>query len=164
MGVDIHMNIITKDGGFRYSDIYDGRNSEWFDNISHKVINESYRNFPHEYGLPELIPEDIKHDYEHREEGYYDFYYVKVEDFIKWYITMRPDLDAGWVSTYDQWLYQRKGIVPEVMHWLDKEYNPNDYHFIEVENPWESSSWLHEFVTSHEDIRPDDYIVYYFDC
>ena len=165
MGVDIHMHIVGKNGEHKYEDIFDGRNSHWFDNICHNVIDEAYSNFPHEAGLPECVPETIEHDFEHREEGYYDFYYVNVEKFMKWYLQMRPDIDAGWVSTYDMWLYQSKGIIPnDLNHWLDKECNPNDYHFIEVEDPYECSRWLHEFITSHEDIHPEDNIVYYFDC
>lgn len=164
MGVDIHMHIVSKDGESKYEDIFDGRNTRWFDNISHNVIDEVYDSFPCKYGLPELVPEAIKHDFEHREEGYYDFFYVNVEKFMMWFLHKRPDLDAGWVRTYDKWLYEKKDIIPELTRYLEKEDNLNDYHFIEVIDPYESSRWLYEFITSHDDLHPEDNIVYYFDC
>lgn len=164
MGVDIHMHIVSKDGNCKYEDIFDGRNGRWFDNISHNVEDEVYDDFPNKYGLPENTPENIRYDFEHREEGFYDFFYVKVEEFMKWFLYKRPDIDAGWVCTYDRWLYEKKGIIPNLVRYLDKESNPNDYHFIEVEDPYDCSGWLYQFITGHGDIHPEDNIVYYFDC
>ena len=161
MGVDIHLSIISKDGEYRCNDIYDGRDGEWFDNLCGNYSNESYQNFPRRHGIPMVAPEDLK---KAEEEGsYYNFYHVNVGEFLEWFVEARPDVDAGWVSTYDKWLYERKKVVPELNRFLGEEDNPYDFHFIEVENPWDSSRWLYEYILEREDITVDDFIVYFFD-
>lgn len=165
MGVDIHMSIISKEGEYRYQDIYDGRNTEWFDNITGDYHSEFYEGFPVCQGLPEKIPSEIAKAYDIRGGAcYYDFCYVNVGEFKYWFEHTRPDVDAGWVSTYDKWLYETKDIVPELSHYLEEDANPYDYHFIEVTNPWDSSAWLYNYIISRENIKLEDYIVYYFDC
>ena len=89
--------------------------------------------------------------------------YLKLK-FLDWFEHTRPDIDAGWVSTYDKWLYETKGIVPDLSHYLEEDANPYDYHFIEVVNPWDSSAWLYNFIKNQSNAAPEDYIVYYFDC
>lgn len=166
MGVDIHLGIATRDGKYKFEEIFDGRNYEWFDNISGgcRATGGEYEDFPRHFGIPENAPVSLSKAF--NEEGcYYDFNYVKVADFYTWFAKARPDIDAGWVSTYDKWLYEKKGIIPEVDHYLSEEKNPNDYHFIEIVNKWDCSKWLLDFLVEHgETISPDDYIVYYFDC
>ena len=162
MGVDIHMSIISKDGESRCENIFDGRDTEWFDNISGNYCSEFYQNFPLRNGLPDTIPEIIKKDQESGD--FYNFFHVNVGEFLEWFLATRPDVDAGWVCTYDKWLYEKKNIIPELAHWLDEEDNPYDFHFIEIENPWDTTRWLYEFITERKDITSDDYIVYYFDC
>lgn len=163
MGVDIHMSIVGQNGEFKHHDIFDGRNSEWFDNITHSYHTSFYQNFPRMCDIPEKVPDEIKED--HEDGGYYDFFHVRVGEFMDWFEETRPDIDVGWVCTYDQWLYQKKGIVPELSHFLDEDDNPYDYHFIEVENPWDCSRWLYEFlIANKETVNPEDFIVYYFDC
>lgn len=166
MGVDIHMHIISKEGKIKFKDIFDGRNSDWFNNISGgDYHNEFYQSFPVRYGIPEAVPDSIKEDFDNKDEYcYYDFRHVNVGEFLEWFEEARPDIDAGWVCTYDKWLYENKKIVPELDRWLDEDANPYDYHFIEVENPWDCSRWLFEFIGEREDITVDDFIVYYFDC
>ena len=165
MGVDIHLGIATRDGKYVYNEIFDGRNGEWFDNISGSIrgmSNEIYHTFPRISGIPDKAPEELVKAYK---EDYYGFNYVKVADFLAWFTKMRPDVDAGWVTTYEKWLYEKKGIEPEIRHYLSDEYNINDFYFIEVENKWDCSKWLFDFLTEHgESIDPEDYIVYYFDC
>jgi hypothetical protein len=168
MGVDIHMHIISKEGKMKIENIFDGRDSEWFDNISGgDYHSEFYQNFPVRYGIPEAAPDSIKKDFDNKDEYcYYDFRYVNVGEFMDWFEETRPDIDAGWISTYDKWLYEKKKIVPrDLPHWLDEDCNPYDYHFIEVENPWDCSKWLYEYIDDRKtSIDPNDFIVYYFDC
>lgn len=164
MGVDIHMSIISKNGESKFKEIFDGRDYEWFDNISGNYHTEFYQNFPLMNGIPEKVPDNIREDF--ASEGvFYDFFHVNVGEFLSWFEEARPDIDAGWVSTYDKWLYEKKNIVPELFHWLDEDNNPYDYQFIEIENPWECSKWLYDFIIKHKkEIGPNDFIVYYFDC
>ena len=165
MGVDIHMSIISKEGEYRAKEIYDGRDTEWFDNISGDYRSEFYEHFPMCRGIPEHVPDEIRRDYNDNSNfSYYDFCYVNVGEFLDWFEHTRPDIDAGWVSTYDKWLYETKGIVPDLLHYLEEDANPYDYHFIEVVNPWDSSAWLYNFIKNQSNATPEDYIVYYFDC
>lgn len=162
MGVDINMSVVDRDGKYKYRDVFDGRNSAWFDKISGNTYDSLYASFPTYGGIPDFIPNEIKEDY--AEGDYFDFHYMTVADFCKWFDKVRPDIDAGWVTTYEKWLYERKGIVPEVDHFLSSINNVADYHFIEVKDKYDCSAWLRDFISEHDDISPEDYIVYYFDC
>lgn len=166
MGVDIHMSIISKRGEYKYHDIFDGRDTEWFDNITGNYYNEAYQHFPIMNSLPEIVPDKIKENFEKAADyGYYNFFHVNIGEFIEWFMEARPDIDAGWLSTYEKWLYEKKHIIPQTLpHELDEECNPYDYNFVEVENIYEGSRWLYEFITEHSDITAEDFIVYYFDC
>jgi hypothetical protein len=168
MGVDIHMGIASRDGKYIYDEIFDGRNSEWFGNISGDVrgmTGEVYQNFPRNSGIPDKAPEELVKVYNEERDTFYGFNYVKVADFLTWFSKARPDVDAGWVTTYDKWLYEKKGVEPEIKHYLSDEDNINDFHFIEVEDKWDCSKWLYDFLAEHgESINVEDYIVYYFDC
>lgn len=163
MGVDIHMSIISKEGEYKFKEIFDGRDSAWFDNITGDYSNEFYQNFPVCNGLPEKVPDEVRKDFTDEESCYYDFHYVNVGEFSVWFLEARPDIDAGWVSTYEKWLYEVKKVVPELRRYLDEDDNPYDYHFIEVTNPWDCSAWLYNYIVSNG-VSPEDYIVYYFDC
>ncbi len=168
MGVDIHMGIASRDGKYIYDEIFDGRNYEWFGNISGDVrgmTGEVYQNFPRNSGIPDNAPKELVKVYNEERDTFYGFNYVKVADFLAWFSKVRPDTDAGWVTTYDKWLYEKKGIEPEIKHYLSDEDNINDFHFIEVEDKWDCSKWLYDFLAEHgESINVEDYIVYYFDC
>jgi len=164
MSSDIHMHIISNSGEYKYNDLFDGvRNYEWFDNICDKYhSNFCYDSFPKTSGIPDFAPEAVKKDKE--DVGYFDFFYVKVGEFLEWFNRLRPDVDAGWVSTYEMWLYQAKGIAPdEIPHELDEDCNALDYHFMEIEDPEDMSRVLFEFIVDHKDIGLEDYIIYYFD-
>lgn len=167
MGTNIHMSIVTQDGNFRHRNIFNGRNSEWFDNLQNRGCSSIYDEFPNIGGLPDIIPEEIKNAYDAPKEDYcyYGFYHIVVEDFCKWFDKVRPDIDAGWLSTYEKWLYDTKGIIPKnIPHYLDSKCNPHDYHFVEITNPYDCSNWLNQFIKDNVDVCPEDYIVYYFDC
>ena len=161
MGRDIHLNII-KNGSYLGINIFKGRNQEWFNNLLGDSYDEVYGEFPRNSGIPSNAPIDYEIKY-NKDNFCYGFYYVHVGDFKQWYLKYRPDLDAGWVSTYDKWRYENKGILPsEVSHYLDKDDNINDMHFIEFVNEYDCSKWLYEYIYDH--VIPDDAdIVYCFD-
>ena len=164
MGVDIHMNII-KDGKIIFPDIFDGRNSEWFNNLQGKGWSYEYNHLPEYTGIPENCPEKIKDDFKKPMScGYYGFHYMTVGDFKKWYIKYRPDLKAGWASTYDKWRIEHKRYIPEceLPQYLGKEYNKEDMHFVEYIDYYECSRWLYKYL-NEKDIPNDAYISYYFD-
>jgi hypothetical protein len=83
MGVDIHLSIISKDGKYRCSDIYDGRDYEWFDNLNGTYSNEFYQNFPRRQGTPLVVPDDIKKAEETGD--YFNFFHVNVGEFLEWF-------------------------------------------------------------------------------
>lgn len=161
MGVDIHMHIY-KDGEILEKDIFDGRNSEWFSNMQREGWDNEYDHLPTHYDFPEGFPKDLVEKYT-KENGYYGQYHIKVEDFIEWFHKYRPDLNAGWATTYEKWQYEKKGEIPEDLPiTLPPDANINDMHFIEYENIWDCSRWLVEFLIDHE-IPNDAYICYCFD-
>lgn len=154
------MYILNKDHEIIEKEIYDGRNSEWFNNLRGRGWDSIYDYLPIKYGIPELfpIPEEklIK-------EHYYDFQYITVKDFKEWYKEFRPDIDAGWVQKYDAWAYRKKGIIPNLNHYLyvKEDERIEDFEFIEVENKYDNSRWLYEYIKKEFD---DSIIFYYFDC
>ena len=168
MGMDIHMHIVKNDEVIA-KNIFDGRNSEWFNNLKGDGNDDEYDHFPSYGGIPDNCPEFIKTIYDgdcnNDEEyfGYFGFYYVNAGDYIKWFEKYRPDTDAGWVTTYEKWAWEKKGIKPEYLaKYLNKDANINDMHFIEVVNPWDCGRWLYNYIKDHK-IPDDACVIYYFD-
>lgn len=169
MGADIHMKLI-KDNKIIEDDLFEGRNYDWFDDLTGKgyCTNVSYKTLfdIKTAGIPEDSPKEIVDDY--NEDWYFDFYWMKLKDFCNWVKTSRPQLEAGWVSTYDAWAYKKKGIIPEEMFKslasIDEEYI-KDYNFIEIVNKFEPSYYISEYlINKGYDIEDEDYkIVFYFD-
>lgn len=167
MGVDMTMHIINSKGEFVAEDIYSGRNSEWFALMQGNKWDTIYESLPIHYNLPDRVPEKVRQHYLNRMElGYYHFRYMKVEEFFDWFSKKRPDIDAGWVTTYAKWLYENKGILPdEVFYTLPEDARVEDFHFIEIHNSYDNSKWLYYYLaTENKAVSNDDYIVYYFDC
>lgn len=161
MGVDIHMHIY-KDGEILEKDIFDGRNSAWFSNMQKEGWNNEYDYLPVHWGFPKDFPEELTNKYVH-ENGYYGQCHILVKDFIEWFWKYRPDLKAGWATTYEKWCYEKKGEIPEDLPIvLPADANLNDMHFIEYENVWDCSKWLVDYLPKHQ-IPSDAYIVYCFD-
>ena len=163
MGMDIHMNIV-KDGKILFKDIFDGRNSEWFNNLMNNGWNDEYDHLPSHMGIPENCPKEIEDDFNlSANEGYFGFYYMTVKAFKNWFDNYRPDIKAGWASTYDKWRIEKKHYSPdELPIFLSKEDNKDDMHFIEYIDYYDCSRWLYKYLKENE--VPDDcYISYYFD-
>ena len=154
MSTDISMSIISSEGEYLKKDFIKYRNSEWFDNISENG-NVIYRDFPLRYGKPKNCPSDFNPN------EYYESYYVYVGDFMRWFGMRRPDIDAGWVCTYDEWLYEEKGIYPEDMQKYITEEEKFDMHFITALNEDEPSKKLYDMLYKNK-YKDDDVIVYYF--
>lgn len=164
MGVDIHMYIVAKNGKMKFDNIFEGRNREWFDALQNQSCDVVYDSCPIHRGLPECVPSKITDAQNH--DIYYGFHYMNVSEFKTWFAEKRPDIDAGWCNTYDKWLYETKKIQPEVLYReLSEDANPNDWHFIEVWNPYDCNCWLFNYLEDYASyITDSDNIVYYFDC
>ena len=175
MGVDIHMYVVKK-GSVLESEIFDGRNSEWFNNLQGRGFDWEYDNLSIEWGISPNAPStDEFNSEELSDRGYYGFHHISAKKFVEWFEKYRPDRQAGWVSTYDKWRIENKGYIPEDLPlYLDKEDNINDMHFIEYDNPYDCSKWLYDYLIEHYgkyvspsgkmEIDPDIDITYYFDC
>ena len=164
MGMDIHIDIVYK-GEIIAEDIFEGRNSVWFNKLMGRTYAPEYDHLDRGWGAYPNAPKEYIDRYS--DEGtYFGHGYIKVRDFIDWFDKYRPDLDAGWVSTYDKWRIEKKGYIPEeIWHTLDPKDNPADMHFIEIPNTWEDSSIVvYKYVTQHKEIPGDAYIIYCFDC
>lgn len=145
MGIDITMHLISKEGDIIVANIFEDRDYRWFENISENGEDIEYDYFPCKHGAPEnlsleLIFEAYCTDYN------YGFRYVNVKDFIEWYQEKRPNEDAGWVSTYEKYLYDNKGIAPkDVCRCLDEIPIgvKDDFHFLVFEKEHEPSRTLY---------------------
>lgn len=160
MGMDITMHITNSNGSvIKRDNIYDGRNSEWFNQLMHHCCDDAYDNLDTYSGIPENANSQIVKD----KEWTFGHHYISVGEYKKWFEKYRPDIDAGWVTTRDKWLYERKGIIPILKYELSEEDIPADMHFIEVEEKYDNSKWVYNYLIKNEDILDEDLIVYYFD-
>ena len=171
MGVDITMHIV-KNGEFIKNDIFDGRNYEWFDNISGRNITDvSYEHYPANHGVirdASVIPNEWIDLYDYCEENYYyGFRYISVKDFRDWYIKYSPHIQAGWVTKYVKFLMDYKGYQPELgvdlFHYLSEGDIIEDMVWVTYENTYDCSKWLYRYL-GENCIDNDAYIVYCFDC
>ena len=163
MGKDIHMYICEK-GKVVKSDIFNGRCSCWFDNMSEKGEYDEYNHLPIVYGWNEgTVPKKLKNEYP-KEDGYFDFYHVKVGYFKEWFKKYRPDIDAGWATKYEAWAIEHKGYRPGYLpKELDENANINDNIFVEYERCDDCSKWLYNYLNDNK-IKDNAFIVYCFDC
>ena len=166
MGVDISMYIVKdkKDISNTSSSwgIFDGRNSIWFNNLQQIGDNEIYNYLNIKPGISKQAPDDFS---KYKNLDYYGFNYISVKDFKDWFIKYRPDIDAGWISTYDKWRMEKKGYEPDYLpKYLDKDDDINDMHFVEYETIWDDCSiWLYNYLIDNK--VPDEAdITYWFDC
>lgn len=171
MGVDIHMTLVRNDGEVLIKNVYDGRNREWFDNLQDTNWNNEYAHLPNESGIPKFAPTFIKEDYMGApQNGYFGFRHMIFQDYVDWYEEYNPQLDAGWVSTYDKWRMEHKGYIPDdTYHYLPTDENVADFHFVEFEDPYDPNTnvinTVEKYLASHKEIdRYQVYLIYYFDC
>ena len=168
MGVDIHM-FIVKNSNVIKENIFDGRNSEWFNKL--RGQGDEYEYLKMGYGMCPYAPKTESFNEESLSKlGYYDFRYFKVIDYINWFRQRRPDTFAGWVTTYTKWQYENKGIVPDRYDviqtiWKNEEISEKDLHFVEFVDGYDCSRWLYNYVTDKENnIDIDAYVTFWFDC
>lgn len=160
--MDIHMHIVNN-GEIIRDDIFDGRNSEWFNNLQNRGYDFEYKDLPTEWGISPQAPPEFM-DYQEKD-YYFGFFYVSVKKYKEWFIKYRPDKDAGYVSTYDKWRMENKNYVPyDTPSDLStiEEYMRGDMHFVEYEKEYDSSRWLYEYLIDNN-IPEDADITYWFD-
>ena len=75
MGRDIHMSIVNN-GEYIDKEIFDGRKSDWFDNLCGTGWDDVYDSLPVEYGIYEKAPEEAKENYE--ENYFFDFRNIRL--------------------------------------------------------------------------------------
>lgn len=161
MGMDIMLNII-QDGEQIKENLFDGRNYDWFDKLQGNGYDAIDDLLPVHRGLPIQAPQNYKEMEESDEsKSYIKFYYMNVKDFRDWFIKYRPDMDAGWVTTYEEWLYEVKNIVPELAHYLPIDAVIEDWHFINIQDEYNNFLWLYNTLKD-ENISDNADIVYYF--
>lgn len=169
MGVDIHLNVIKSDGTVILSedDFPYFRCRAWFDKIMGRCgYDEIYSRLRWADSSDVVIPVEIAQRI--KEEGYYGLTVIKISDFINWYNAYKPNIDAGWVTTYDKWLWETKNIYPsdyyKSLDSLGPDINMRDYHFIELPTEDDCSCIIKETLDEKLDEKNDTYLVFYFDC
>lgn len=160
MGMDIHLSIF-KQGKVLAENIYEGRHNEWFQDLQGEGCNIEYDSLPRNWGKSPQMPEGFLDS--EKEKWYFGFNYINVKEFKDWYVNKRPDLKAGWATTYVKWMYEQKGIIPEDLSiYRPEEGDPADWHFIEYEDEYEPSQWLYGYLIGNN-IPDDADIGYWFD-
>lgn len=161
MGMDIHMSIV-KDGKILFDNIYDGRNTAWFNNLMGKGCKWEYDYLKIKSGLSKQSPENQNNL---EKDGYFGFNHINVGDFMEWYYEYKPFLDAGWITTRTEWLVKNKGYIldsDDVYYSLNEiDGNINDYVFSEF-SIHENSTFIKDFIVENEVLYGAD-ICYYFD-
>lgn len=158
MGMDIHTYVITKEGEIKARDLYEGRCTEWFNNLMGRGCNAEYSYLPTKYNVPDFAPDEIKRD---EENGYFGFRYLTVKDWRDWFNEYKPNLDAGWVRKYDKWAWENKHIVPEeYYHYLGEVDNPAEWEWCEFRKDYDVSEYLTEQLAGMDE---NDILIYYFD-
>lgn len=164
MGKDIHMFVLDDvRNEILKEEIFEGRNSEWFSNISGDGWDQEYDYLPIKYGMPEEAPKKFQCLYEHAKQNFYfDFRYFTVGEFKTWYEKYKPALKAGWASVYEEWKYKNKNICPKDLPTIKPDDN-DEYVFMEYEDNYDCSKWLYEYIKENHFLN-NVIIFYYFDC
>ena len=158
MGVDIH-TFIVKDKKIIAENLYDGRNSEWFNNLQGRGDDIEYERLYTMYGISPQAPDEFNEKYSQKN-GYYGFYYISVGEFKEWYEKYKPYLKAGWASVWDAWAIKNKGYIPDYLsHYKEDESEV----FIEYNDLYEPSRHIYEYLIEHE-IDNDADFQFFFDC
>lgn len=162
MGMDIMLDIVQNSEQIKHN-LFDGRNYDWFEKLQGNGYDTIDELLPVHRGLPSQVPQNYKKMEESADEGkcYIEFYYMNVKDFKDWFIKYRPDMDAGWVTTYEKWLYEVKNIIPELTHCLPPDAVIEDWHFINIQDEYNNFLWLYN-ILKDENISDNADIVYYF--
>lgn len=169
MGVDIDMMIMREDGTVVMKDMFMGRNYDWFEKLQLCSGEEIYDEFlPTFSGIPSFSPKSLQQAYvEGEEEGCFGFHFMKVEDYLNWYDTYKPNIDAGWVSAYEKWKIERKNWKPEYLNrYRPEDAAPGDAFFVECEVACNDTGIV-EQIRDNEDVMRNKnqyWIVYYFTC
>lgn len=165
MGMDIHISIV-KDGKIIAQDIFDGRNTAWFNNMMQRGTDLEYDYMPANCGVSPQAPKEIETEY--NEDFMFGQHYISVLDFKNWFDTYKPHLNAGWITVYDKWVWDKKGIKPADVRYDDiRRTIPEDepaynWCFIEYEKECDCSHWLMIYLIENE-IPNDADITYCFD-
>ena len=173
IGVDIHTYIV-KDKKILAKNLYEGRNSEWFANLRGEGYDDEYDRLETHYGISPQAPDSIQFSFDEEHKiypftesslskiGFYGFYYIKIEDFIDWFVEYRPDKKAGWGTTWEKWAIENKRYIPE---YLSHEKDPDscDQIFIEYFDDYEPSVQIYNYLIN-KDIPEDADFVFFFDC
>ena len=159
IGVDIH-TFIVKDKKIIAENLYEGRNSDWFNNLQQgEDIEYDHFQWYKQFGFSPQAPDELEKKYS-KENGYYGFFYISVKDFKDWFDKYKPFLKAGWASKWDAWAIENKGYIPEYLsHYKSEEEDT----FIEYVDEYEPSSHIYDYLV-HKDIPDDADIQIFFDC
>lgn len=150
-----------------FDDFYDrlGRDYEWFDNLRGTGFDVEYDYLDYRYDYKirnEILDKDFPKD--NLYECGYDYNAIDVKDYLEWYNKYKPYYKAGWVSKYDKWLYDKKGIVPnDDKVTLYREENDIDKEWLEYEKDYCSDTILVEIIKEVTEKFPNvKYLFFYF--
>lgn len=168
MGMDCTIAICDNDGTIISDNICDFRNSEWFNLLQEEGCEDTeYAYINWNYGIPDKVSKQIQEDYDNRiESGYFNFRWITADDYVNWFERYRPDISAGWMPTYDKWLYEKKHILNE-----DNMYRylasvslgeRKEYQFVEIEKELDDSKYIYDYLMQNEYSKTWN-LIFYFD-
>ena len=166
MGIDIHMSLVKKSTGFViFDNLYDGRNSEWFNNLIGRGYDEVYSKLPWNIGCPDCITEGEGYEAwcKSAEYGAYGFQWIPVQKYIKWYEKYRPYVDAGYVTEWENWAYENGRYNPfdyGIAHYIEDDANANHYIFREFINEDCPDIEVYKKITSLTEEDLENCIIY----
>lgn len=131
MGTDIHTYVVSE-GKTLASNLFDGRNSEWFTKILQE--EDEYALLPWQHQLDERIPQEFISLPREDPAYFFGFKFVKISDLFTWFNTYHPDLDAGWVRKKTFWEYKVKHVPiseDDVFDYLNDGATAEDWVFLE---------------------------------
>ena len=158
IGADIH-SYIVKDKKIIAKDLYEGRNSEWFNNLQQgEDIEYDHFQWYKQFGFSPQAPDELEKKCS-KEKGYYGFFYISVKDFKDWFEKYKPYLKAGWASTWEAWAIKNKGYVPDYLsRYKDNEENV----FVEYDDVYEPSRHIYNYFVNNK-IDDDADLQVFFD-
>lgn len=132
MAMDCTFFLYAKDPAtgkeFISEDLVSGNNKEWMKNM-YNGYPSLQRIHPKESTLPQIIKEKIV-DWHG---NYFWLTKINLEDYINWYYSYKPYIDAGWCTKKEAWTYRTRGITPFLSNSLEELGAPyEDAEFIEI--------------------------------
>ena len=124
--------------------------SDWINNLLGKGYKPEYERL--ELFHDDIVPKDF-----YKTKLCFSLFLIDVEQYRTWYNLYQPFLNAGWVSRYEAWLYEKKAIVPYEDNVLKSKpsKNSDDYVWLEYRDENNVDGFLLERFDHVQEVYPE---------